>query len=377
MKLAKLISLCLLCCVQTMAQTEAENVYTFDENGEIVVDEKFIERNIEFNSQSVKPYEPVGITAFEVHSEKYELHVLNYKGWEDEAGDFRVVRLYHDGKQILEFADDGAWIGDPLFKEGQTWLRNPVRSIDSGGSPFSHIMDLIGGHATYKGHCLIYPLANDVTALLLQGFTYGTGETLTTIIAIKDGKAKVVYNKCRFITGIYANENKFELYLENDHTATRYQEVVSTTSDGTMKYHTEPYEEGYFTYTKPDIMPVFYDGKMELSDYLRENIRYPDACRDVGIQGRVIVQFVVTKEGQVSDAKVVKSVHKFLDKEALRVVNNMPYWRAGAYKGKRVNVEKTMSFIFRLQKDEAVKVNTTTTGNVVVLVSEEPLKMSH
>ena len=192
MKRTQLFILSLLCCVQAMAQTKAENIYTFDEEGEIVVDEKFVEQNMEFNDQSIKPYEPVGITTFEVHSEKYELHVLNYKGWEDEAGDFRVIRLYHGGKQILEFADDNAWIGDPLFKEGQTWLRDP---IDSSGTPFSQILDLIGEHATYKGHCLVYPLANDAAALLLEGFTYGCGETLTTIIAIKDGKAKVVYNK--------------------------------------------------------------------------------------------------------------------------------------------------------------------------------------
>ena len=373
MKLTQLIILCMLCCVQVVAQTKAESLYTFDEEGEIAINEKFVEQNIEFEDQSIKPYEPVGITTFEVDSEKYELHVLNYKGWEDEAGDFRVIRLYHGGKQILEFADDNAWIGDPLFKEGQTWLCD---SINSKGSPFSQIMDLIGEHAIYKGHCLVYPLANDVAALLLEGFTYGTGETLTTIVAIKDGKAKVVYNKCRYVTGIYANENKFELYLGDDHTAPQYEEVISTTSDGTMEYCVKPHEEGYFVYTKPEIMPVFYKGRMELSDYLRENIRYPDACRDAGIQGRVIVDFVVTKEGRVSDARVVKSAHKLLDKEALRVVNNMPYWRSGAYKGKRVNVQLTMPIIFRLQKDETVKVNTTTTGDIVVLVSEEPLKMT-
>lgn len=373
MKLIQLFILSLLCCVQSMAQTKAENVYTFDEKGEIVVNEKFVEQNISCNDQSVKPYEPIGITTFEVHSEKYELHVLNYKGWEDDAGDFRVIRLYHGGKQILEFADDGAWIGDPLFKEGQTWLHD---SIDSDGTPFSQIMDLIGEHAIYKGHCLLYPLTNNAAALLLEGFTYGCGETLTTIIAIKDGKAKVVYNKCRFVTGIYAHENKFELYLEEDPTTAQYEEVVSTTSDGTMEYRVTPHEEGYFIHTKPEIMPVFNDGKIELSDYLRENIRYPDACRDTGIQGRVIVQFVVTKEGRVSDARVVKSAHKFLDKEALRVVNNMPYWRPGAYKGKRVNVQMTMPIIFRLGKDEAVKVDTTSTGNIVVLVSEEPHEMT-
>ena len=365
MKLVEFIILSLLCCVQAVAQTEKESLYTFDEKGEIVVNEKFIERNVEFNDQSVKPYELVGNTTFEVHSEKYELHVLCYKGWKDEAGDFYVIRLYHDGKQILEFADDGSWISDPLFKEGQTWLRDPARSIDIGGRPFSHIMNLIGKHATFKGHCLVYPLANDAAALLFEGFTYGCGKTLTTIIAIKDGKAKVVYNKCWFVTGIYANENMFELYLGDDHTTPQYEAVVSTTSDGTMEYRVEPFVEDTTVYTKPDIMPVLYDGKIELLDYLRENIRYPDACRNEGIQGRVIVQFVVTKEGKVSDARVVKSVHKFLDKEALRVVNNMPYWRAGAYKGKRVNVQMTMPIIFRLQKDEAVKVDTTSTGSIV------------
>ena len=373
MKKRTTIVLCLLCCVQAVAQTKTENIYTFNEKGGIVVNEKFIERNVELNDLSVKPYVPVGVTTFEVHSEKYELHVLNYKGWEEESGDFRVIRLYHDGKQILEFADDGAWIGDPLFKEERTWLCD---SIDSKGTPFSGILDLIGEHTIYKGHCLVYPLANDAAALLFEGFTYGCGETLTTIIAIKDREAKVVYNKSRFVTGIYANENKFELYLEEDPSTAQCEEVICTTLDGTMEYRVEPYEEGCFVYTKPDIMPAFYDGKIELVDYLRENIRYPHACLKEGIQGRVIVQFIVTKDGQVSDAEVVKSAHKFLDNEALRVVNNMPYWRAGAYKGKRVNVQVTMPIIFRLQKGEAVKVDTTSPGNIVVFLSEEPLKMT-
>ena len=99
-------------------------------------------------------------------------------------------------------------------------------------------------------------------------------------------------------------------------------------------------------------MPEFPGGPKALMDYLMENVKYPKTAFDADIQGRVIAQFVVDKEGSVRDAHVVKSVDPALDAEALRVINNMPKWRPGRQNGKVVNVKYTIPVNFNLQGDD-------------------------
>jgi len=99
-------------------------------------------------------------------------------------------------------------------------------------------------------------------------------------------------------------------------------------------------------------MPEFPGGPKALMDYLMENVKYPKTAFDADIQGRVIAQFVVDKEGTVRDAHVVKSVDPALDAEALRVINNMPKWRPGRQNGKVVNVKYTIPVNFNLQGDD-------------------------
>ena len=99
-------------------------------------------------------------------------------------------------------------------------------------------------------------------------------------------------------------------------------------------------------------MPEFPGGPKALMDYLMENVKYPKTAFDADIQGRVIAQFVVDKEGSVRDAHVVKFVDPALDAEALRVINNMPKWRPGRQNGKVVNVKYTIPVNFNLQGDD-------------------------
>ena len=95
--------------------------------------------------------------------------------------------------------------------------------------------------------------------------------------------------------------------------------------------------------------PEFPGGMAELMKYLQKNIKYPPICQDQGIQGRVIVQFVVNTDGSIVDPQVVKSVNPHLDKEALRVVSTMPNWKPGEQRGKKVRVRFTLPVSFRLQ----------------------------
>ena len=95
-------------------------------------------------------------------------------------------------------------------------------------------------------------------------------------------------------------------------------------------------------------MPEFIGGIEKLYEYLGNNINYPEQAKDFSIQGKVFVQFVVWKDGSIKDVKVIKGTHKLLDKEALRVINNMPNWKPGKQRGKNVNARFTLPIKFRI-----------------------------
>lgn len=96
-------------------------------------------------------------------------------------------------------------------------------------------------------------------------------------------------------------------------------------------------------------MPEFASGGMAgLMEYLSKNIRYPADAHAKGVQGRVTVQFVVEKDGSITEAKVLRGVDPSLDKEAVRVTGTMPNWRPGMQKGKAVRVKYTVPIMFRL-----------------------------
>jgi protein TonB len=96
-------------------------------------------------------------------------------------------------------------------------------------------------------------------------------------------------------------------------------------------------------------MPEFPGGTQALMKYLGESIKYPVIAQENGIQGRVICQFVVNKDGSIVDIEVVRSVDPSLDKEAVRVIKSMPKWTAGRQRGKPVRVKYTLPVNFRLQ----------------------------
>ena len=93
----------------------------------------------------------------------------------------------------------------------------------------------------------------------------------------------------------------------------------------------------------------FPGGIGECMKWLGKNIKYPTISQENGVQGRVIVQFVVNRDGTIVDAKVVRGVDPYLDKEALRVVNMMPKWTPGKQRGKAVRCQFTLPVQFRLQ----------------------------
>ena len=96
-------------------------------------------------------------------------------------------------------------------------------------------------------------------------------------------------------------------------------------------------------------MPSFPGGQGALMQYLASNIKYPVVAQENGVQGRVIVSFVVERDGSISDVKVARSVDPSLDREAQRVVKSMPRWKPGKQNGSAVRVKYTVPVVFRLQ----------------------------
>ena len=99
-----------------------------------------------------------------------------------------------------------------------------------------------------------------------------------------------------------------------------------------------------------DQMPEFPGGMEALNTYLRNNIRYPQEAQKAGIQGRVIIQFIVSKDGSITDAEVVESVDPQLDAEGLRLIKNMPRWKPGMRKGQAIRVKQTLPIRFAFAK---------------------------
>ena len=109
-------------------------------------------------------------------------------------------------------------------------------------------------------------------------------------------------------------------------------------------------EEEEVVFVVVETMPEFPGGQQALFKYLSENIKYPVIAQENGIQGRVICQFVVNKDGAIVDIEVVRgSGDASLDKEAVRVIKSMPKWKAGKQRGKAVRVKYTLPVNFKLQ----------------------------
>ena len=112
---------------------------------------------------------------------------------------------------------------------------------------------------------------------------------------------------------------------------------------------------GAIDYDKPEKpfdvveqMPEFPGGTPELMKYISTNVKYPAEATKNGAQGRVLVQFIVEKDGSISEVEVIKKVNEHLDAEAVRVVNAMPKWKPGKQNGETVRVKYTLPISFRL-----------------------------
>lgn len=100
---------------------------------------------------------------------------------------------------------------------------------------------------------------------------------------------------------------------------------------------------------KAEVMPEYPGGDQAMMDFVAKNVQYPEEAKEKEISGRVLVSFIVEKDGSIADVKVVKGIGGGCDEEAVRVVKAMPKWKPGKDKGKPVRVSYMMPFTFKLQ----------------------------
>jgi len=99
-------------------------------------------------------------------------------------------------------------------------------------------------------------------------------------------------------------------------------------------------------------MPQFPGGESELLKYIGNNLKYPVEAQQKGIQGKILVRFVVNKTGKVENAEVIRGLDPAIDKEGLRVINSLPIWMPGEQKGEKVSVWYTLPITFKLTNDD-------------------------
>lgn len=143
------------------------------------------------------------------------------------------------------------------------------------------------------------------------------------------------------------NYAKVEAAVESPYAEETQTVVVASHFSVQFVQPEEPQREATIQMT--EMSPEFPGGQAALLTYLRKNVNYPVAAQESGIQGRVIVQFVVNKDGSVTDPVVLRSVSSVLDREAVRVILSMPRWRPGMQGGRPVRATYALPVSFKLK----------------------------
>jgi len=141
-------------------------------------------------------------------------------------------------------------------------------------------------------------------------------------------------------------ETRIDINMEDDQSKAQVQTYTPPPPPKAKEREEE--EEEIFVVVENQ--PEFPGGQAAMMKFLSENIKYPVIAQENGIQGRVICNFVVERDGSITDVQIVRGVDPSLDKEAVRVIQSMPKWKPGMQRGKPVRVRFTLPVVFRLQQ---------------------------
>ena len=142
--------------------------------------------------------------------------------------------------------------------------------------------------------------------------------------------------------------------LANDSVTITKKQVLQAPVDNTVlnSKHVINQKDKEKVYTVIEKMPQFPGGESELLKYIGNNLKYPVEAQQKGIQGKILVRFVVNKTGKVENAEVIRGLDPAIDKEGLRVINSLPIWMPGEQKGEKVSVWYTLPITFKLTNDD-------------------------
>ncbi|WP_316811625.1 energy transducer TonB [Pedobacter heparinus] len=279
----------------------------------------------------------------------------------DSADYLRIVQepdpgseLYKVNEYYLDGSDKSAGLSgkiDPPLYEGKyiSYHKNGKKKME----------------ASYKKGKLIdtayhyYPNGNLYTVAIYRPAP--DGKTSRYIETVKDsiGKELVVKGNgaCVFYdsnfqeiseSGVIRNGFYDGIWIGGtSRSALKYKE---TYLNGNMVSGESTDKEGVaYQYTKAEIQPQFKGGMKNFYSYLSKTIKYPEACLRSRIQGKVLLKFLVMKDGTVKDIKVLNNPHLLLAAEAVRVVSASPLWEPGVQRGKPANVFYNVPVSFTLR----------------------------
>ena len=205
-------------------------------------------------------------------------------------------------------------------------------------------------------------------SVLIKGTTMGTLTDMDgkfTLPVKKGDVIQVSFVGYQTQSVVVKDESPLTILMRDDVQPMEEMVVVAQTPKEEVKYTKVEVEEEEVKekviFQVVEEMPEFPGGMGEAMKFLAKNIKYPVAAQQAKIEGRVIVQFVVERDGSISDIHTLRGVNPDLDAEAIRVVSLMPKWKPGKQRGKAVAVKYTMPIMFRLQtpapeKEEAASI---------------------
>lgn len=165
-------------------------------------------------------------------------------------------------------------------------------------------------------------------------------------VELRDGFNSMVPNLQKTNTTLFWERVK-KVKADIDAFWNRLDSLESNEVPDTVIQYNQPESDRVFSVVEQ--MPSFPGGMGAMMQYLSSNIKYPKEAEKKGIQGRVLLSFIVQTDGSITDVRISKSVDPSLDKEAIRVVKSMPKWIPGRQNGEPVRVKYTFPVTFRLQ----------------------------
>jgi protein TonB len=168
------------------------------------------------------------------------------------------------------------------------------------------------------------------------------------IYEIKIIKEKPEVKKVKIITPIFVPDD-VDTPDDNLDISAEIDESTENSLDNQREFTNEEIvTEDNTIYDFVQVFPEFPGGEAALYTFLAKNLKYPKLAREIGIMGKVLVEFIVWKDGTIRDMKILRGLGSGCDEEVIRVINKMPKWKPGIQGGERVNVMFRMPISFKL-----------------------------